>query len=180
MDDQVMDYDQSEILTEYERAVEEIIDNFHRAAGRMIDDDWIKGMYGDMSARSRKEVIYKAKKIRAAHLAAAGKRARRELLFGYLHFQKERGADLTVTVVEKYAKEILGRGVDRRAVSEMFGATGRTAANKSNHWPGQFEKGLAAAQKQNEILVGRMEAIRVPLMKAADKDYNDFFRGRRH
>ncbi|WP_170433172.1 hypothetical protein [Ruegeria arenilitoris] len=180
MDDQVMRYDQSEILAEYERAVKEVIDNFHRAAGSMIDNDWIANTYGEMSARNRKEVIYKAKKVRAAHLAAAGKRARRELLFGYLHFQKERGADLTVTVVEKYANEILGRGVDRRAVAQMFGTKGRTAANKSDHWPGQFEKGLAAAQKQNEILVGRMEAIRVPLMKEADKKYNDFFRGRRH
>ncbi len=178
MEDRVMTYDQSGILAEYKAEVERIIFDFHHKVGFTMDEEWIENMYSEMSYQKRKEVIYKAKKVRAAHLAAAGKRARRALLFDYLTFQKDRGADLTVTVVEKYAKEILGRGVDRRAVAEMFGTTGRTAASKSDHYHGMFEKGLAAAQKQNEILVGRMEAIRVPLMKAADKPYNDFFRGK--
>lgn len=178
MEDRIMHYDQSGILADYKAEVERIIEAFHFKVGSTMDDEWIENMYGEMSYRKRKEAIYKAKRTRAAHLAAAGKRARRALLFDYLTFQKNRGADLTVSIVDRYAKEILGRGVDRRTVSEMFGTKGRTAANKSQHIPHLFEKGLAAAQQENARLVSSMEAIRVPLMQEADKPYNDFFRGK--
>ncbi len=89
-------------------------------------DDWKK----QMTAISRSC---------AAAVSAAVKRAKRSFVFKRLEALQSDGADLTITNVEHIAREILGRGFDNRAVAEVFGTPGRTAADKSDWSPDRDE-----------------------------------------
>lgn len=66
-----------------------------------------------------------------AVVAAASKRAVRDLLFAALERAKRDGADITPTIAVRTAERVLGRGVSLRAANQVFGVPGRTAADKS-------------------------------------------------
>ncbi|TDX23713.1 hypothetical protein DFO67_12430 [Modicisalibacter xianhensis] len=66
-----------------------------------------------------------------AAVAAASKRAKRELIFSALEDAKERGHDISPTVALHAAQRLLGRGVSMRSATARFGIPRRTAADKS-------------------------------------------------
>lgn len=66
-----------------------------------------------------------------ASIGAAGKRARREVLFQGLQHALKAGADVTPTVACRAAERVLGRGISMRTANTMFGQPGRTAKHKS-------------------------------------------------
>lgn len=101
-----------------------------------------------------------ARQRRRALYAAAGKRARRALIFQYLERKRAQGTDMTTTVVLHWVKKIMGRGVDSRAVMQMFGTPGRTAADKSGVNPDDYAHEFAEVQQFMDGLLNLMEIRR--------------------
>ncbi len=69
---------------------------------------------------------------RIAHISASVKRAKRGFVARALaEYADSLSLDVTPTVAQHCMKRVLGRGVDGRALLEMFAIPGRTAAQKS-------------------------------------------------
>lgn len=142
------------ILDSYKKTAEEAISMMSRAIAGARD-------HPDAHGEIRREGG-----ICAAKLAAASKVAKRSLVFEFLIIEKEENsADLTTTNVQHFAKTILGRAFDNRAVIETFATKGRTAANKSSLTAGDLIDIEARLKRQMSTLIMRMGKARKDLKK---------------
>lgn len=108
----------------------------------------------DTNRLSETEYGYRIHQL-GAYAAAKSKEAKRHFVLGVLTEARESGLrhlkqaignnlpalnheitavglDITPTLANNFAKEVLGRGFDRAVLSTAFGTPGRTAANKTN------------------------------------------------
>ena len=80
--------------------------------------------------------LYELKKyavaIKAQYIGAAGKRLRQAVAVDFLDKLKGAGWDITPTVAVKVAKMLLGRGVNRKMLLDMYATPGRTASEKAD------------------------------------------------
>lgn len=108
----------------------------------------------DTNRLSETEYGYRIHQL-GAYAAAKSKEAKRHFVLGVLTEARESGLrhlkqaignnlpalnheitavglDITPTLANNFAKEVLGRGFDRAVLNTAFGTPGRTAANKTN------------------------------------------------
>ena len=108
--------------------------------------------------------------IKAQYIGAAGKRLRQAVAVDLLEKLKSAGWDITPAVAVAVAKMLLGRGVNRKMLLDMYATPGRTAAEKADFTClAELPKNplfISALDKLNMLLA---EAIRI--RKHIFKDY---------
>ncbi|NLW06294.1 MAG: hypothetical protein GX029_13910, partial [Pseudomonadaceae bacterium] len=102
---------------------------------RIIKSALICPSTGDIETLSQHE-LYEIKKyavaIKAQFIGAAGKRLRQAVAVELLDVLKAAGWDITPAVAVKVAKMLLGRGVNRKMLTDRYATPGRTAAEKAD------------------------------------------------
>jgi len=104
-----------------------------------------------------------------AAVGAAVKVAKRALIVDALASAKSGGMDITPTIANNISSRLLDRKVDTRALAQMFGTPGRTAADKSTVRP----EHTAELEQQLNVAI---EAQRVQLQvikEAAREAWSD-------
>lgn len=126
-----MESSDTDIVRRYDTALDRAYEQYCAAmqsAGR--DEDGVMDILAMIDGRLLHEVQAASGRL-GATITAAGKRAKRELVFAALYQAQHEGADITPTVALHVAERVLGRGISMRAATKAFGTPGRTAADKS-------------------------------------------------
>lgn len=118
------------------------------------------------------ELKKQALATKAQFVGAAGKRLRQAVAVDLLDALKAAGWDITPAVAVEVAKHLLGRGVNRKMLLNMYATPGRTAADKADFT-------CLAELPENPLYINALDKLNELLEEAAKmrgyifKDYKE-------